>query len=240
MTLRQGFRDIEVWAESSTQRIDPEDNSLTPPLNISDGWPATFSADDGLTPRRRVFNEIYHRETAALVDIRSYGILPYDAAVDTKQGGCKQVAGVIYRALSNNGPSWPNTVESPLDVGQTTWEVISGTIEAPSALTEAPVVSTPRSGVLSIKWKCPLDGGSVITGFVLEWKTNAQAWSAATQVTGLTFAQHELTGLTNGTTYDIRVKSTNAQGDSGWSPEATGTPAATVPGQVASVVAVSN
>ena len=95
MPISEGFKNIKPWASAPTaDRTAPDDASLTPPLVVADGWPASFSSDDGNTPRRPVFNEQYHRETVALTDVRNYGILPWDAEVDTLQGGLKQVAGV--------------------------------------------------------------------------------------------------------------------------------------------------
>ena len=239
MPISDAYKKIKAWASGVTaQRTDPDDATLMPPLDIAIGWPAVFSADAGETPRRRVFNEIYFRETSALVDIRNHGILPWDAAVDTLQGGTKQVAGVPYRALVDNGPTHGN-VTNPTADGQTVWERVAGRVNAPSAPAAAPSAQ-PGNTALTWVWACPLDGGAVITGFTFQWRRQGAEWEDTNRVAipAASGARHHLTGLANGQAYEARVFATNARGSSPWSPVGSGTPAATVPGQVQSVVVV--
>ena len=193
MPISDGFKAIgPAWASAPTaDRTDPDDATLTPALVIANGWPASFSADAGDTPRRRVFNEMYWRRDSALLDIRNFGILPWDAAVDTLQGGVKQVSGVIYRALVDNGPTYTNAV-NPTTAGQTVWEVVSGTVGLPSAPAQ-PTATAPASGELDWSWNCPLDGGAAITSFNFYWRTaGTTTFSAAISVTT---PRYVLTGL---------------------------------------------
>ena len=129
MPISDGFKKIvTAWAGGPQgQRTDPDDAALTPPIDIAEGWDDTFSADSGNTLRRRVFNEIFYRPTDALINIRDYGILPWDVDVDTLQGGVKQVAGAVYKALVDNGPTFTNAI-SPTAAGQTVWESVAGVI----------------------------------------------------------------------------------------------------------------
>ena len=65
----------------------------------------------------------------------------------------------------------------------------------------------------------------------MEWKTAAQSWAeAATAGQSATAAadatDHEITGLTNGTEYTVRVRAGNDAGDGPWSAEASETPIA--------------
>ena len=226
--LSQGFRDIEVWAsDADADRTDPEDASLTPPLDVDDGWPASFSTDGGNTPRRGVFNEIYHRETAALVDVRNFGVLPYDAAVDTMQGGVKQVDGLIYRALQNVGPTYSNAV-SPTAAGQTLWEQLSGTLAVPAA-PDTPQAATPFPGQLEWFWSCPLDGGAVIDMFEFQWRAAGTSTWPGDNVVQPAHARHVLTGLTNGRAVNGRARAHNSEGWGPWSKVGTGTPQGTKP-----------
>ena len=110
------------------------------------------------------------------------------------------------------------------------------------------VPSAPRSvGVLNgnaqllVTWLAPVStGGSPITDYLVKyWKSGATGWtnfvhpvSAATSLT--------VTGLTNDTSYVIKVIARNAVGISPPSANsAPATPAATVPGAPTAVVAVS-
>ena len=125
MPLRDGTKAIgPAWANGG-DRIAPDDSSLTPPIVVATGYPASFSADSGDTPRRAVINELFYRWDSAVLDIRNYGILPWDTDVDTLQGGVKQVSGVVYNAIVNNGPTYSNAI-SPTTAGQTVWATVSG------------------------------------------------------------------------------------------------------------------
>ena len=92
----------------------------------------TISFRVGLTPRRTVFNEMYWRRDSALLDIRSFGVLPWDTDVDTLEGGVKQVNGVLYRADVDNGPAYGNATD-PTSSGQSVWDTITGRLNVPSA-----------------------------------------------------------------------------------------------------------
>ena len=78
MPISEAYKKISTAWANTGDRTDPDDSSLMPALAIATGWPQTFSSDDGFTPRRRVFNEMYNRRDSALIDIRNYGILPWD------------------------------------------------------------------------------------------------------------------------------------------------------------------
>ena len=226
MPVSEGFKAIgPAWASAATaDRTDPDDVSLTPPITIADGWPDTFSDPGGDTPRRAVFNELYYRRDSALLDVRNYGILPWDTEVDTLEDGIKQVNGVLYRALEDNGPTYSNAI-SPTTSGQTVWETVSGTLSVPSVPDMPTAVAS--NGQLVWTWNCPLDGGSEITRFDFQWRVSGGTFSAAIQLTN---PRYVMTGLTNGTTIEAQIQAVNAQGDSGYSGLGMGTPAAEVPG----------
>ena len=227
MPISDGFKAIgPAWASAnSSDRIAPDDSSLTPPITISDGWPLSFSTAGGDTPRRAVMNELFYRLDSAALDVRNYGILPWDTDVDTLEGGVKQVNGVIYRATVDTGPTHGNS-KDPTTSGQTIWETVSGTVGTPNS-PNAPT-SVESNGQLIWSWNCPLDNGAAITSFDFQWREQGtQSW---TRVDDVLTPRYVLTGLTNGTTYEARVRSTNAQGNSGYGSEGTGTPEAAVPG----------
>ena len=214
-----------LWA-SGGDRTDPDDSSLTPVLTRDTGWPSSFSATDGDTARRRVVNQRFRELDGAASDLYRYGGLqPYDDEIDYLQYARCFVQGQEYYASAANGPG--STVVGPTDAGQTTWVAVSGTIGAPSA-PPAPTATTPRSGELVWFWACPLDGGSIITEFDLQWRVSGMtAWSASVV---LDTPRHEQTGLTNGVAIQVRVLARNAEGDSPWSSTGSATPQGEVPG----------
>ena len=95
----------------------------------------------------------------------------------------------------------------------------------PSTTPGAPSnVQASGNAELTVTWDAPTDnGGSAITGYTVQWKSGSESYSTSRQAT-VTTTTHTIPSLTNGTTYTVRVKATNANGDSGWT-ETTGTPA---------------
>ena len=83
-------------------------------------------------------------------------------------------------------------------------------------------VQASGNAELTVTWDAPDDGGSAITGYTVQWKSGSESYSMSRQAT-VTTTTHTIPSLTNDTTYTLRVKATNANGDSGWT-ETTGTP----------------
>ena len=95
---------------------------------------------------------------------------------------------------------------------------------SPPAAPAAPTL-TAGDGQLGVSWNAPADNGAAITDYDVRYKTTgASAWTnrpfsgAGTSTT--------ITGLTNGTAYQVQVRAQNSEGESGWSASATGTPVA--------------
>ena len=111
-------------------------------------------------------------------------------------------------------------------------------VTGPGAL-GAPVVNTPiTAGVesLTVSWRAPSnDGGSAITAYdIRHIRSDAASkvegnWTMAQDVwTGSGPLQYVLTGLSEGTQYDVQVRAVNGAGDGPWSATVTGTTAGTV------------
>ena len=93
----------------------------------------------------------------------------------------------------------------------------------PSTTPSAPTnVQASGNAELTVTWDAPDDGGSAITGYTVQWKSGTQSYNTTRQAT-VTTTTHTIPSLTNDTTYTLRVKATNANGDSGWT-ETTATP----------------
>ncbi len=98
----------------------------------------------------------------------------------------------------------------------------------PSAM-NAPTL-TGGNAQITATWTAPTDtGGSPITAYHVQHRTSAAStWSTTNTdniatITDGTAASHPIIGLTNGTSYDVRVRAVNAQGTGDWSTPATGT-----------------
>ena len=117
-----------------------------------------------------------------------------------------------------------NTVDST-DTSQR-----SDTSEQEAQVPGAPAnlrAATGNSGELSLSWHTPSsDGGSEITGYKVRWKASSGSWDTPADVseTTITGTAHTITGLTDGTGYDVQVRAINAEGVGEASSQATATP----------------
>ena len=87
--------------------------------------------------------------------------------------------------------------------------------------------ATGNSGELAVSWDAPSsDGGSEITGYRVQWKESSGSWDTPANVseTTVTGTAHTITGLTDGTEYDVQVRAVNSEGAGEASPEAAATP----------------
>ena len=73
---------------------------------------------------------------------------------------------------------------------------------------------TPGNEQLTLTWEAPADSGNEdITEFKVQWKDNSITpdWDSPTGVTEVSVSglTHKITSLTNGATYDVRVRADN-------------------------------
>ena len=101
----------------------------------------------------------------------------------------------------------------------------------PVSVPARPSTPTVEAGNLKlvVTWVAPADNGLDITGYDVEYCTGTCAatsedWMDAGH-TG-TVTRHEISPLTNGTAYKVRVLATNSKGEGPWSASRTGTPKA--------------
>ena len=81
---------------------------------------------------------------------------------------------------------------------------------------------SPRDAALLVDWDAPGDGGSAITHYDVGRRAGTTGAWTETEVRGRTSTT--ISGLTNGTSYQLRVRAVNHRGDGEWSKTATGTP----------------
>ncbi len=81
---------------------------------------------------------------------------------------------------------------------------------------------SPRDAALLVDWDAPGDGGSAITHYDVGRRAGTTGAWTETEVRGRTSTT--ISGLTNGTAYQVRVRAVNNRGDGEWSKTATGTP----------------
>ena len=110
----------------------------------------------------------------------------------------------------------PSTTKSPSQITRST---PTATVpRAPASLT-----ATPGDAEVALNWRAPGDGGSAIKYY--EYNIDGGAWTS----TGGKSTSYTVTGLTNGETYEFRVRAVNSVGPGAESKPASAVPA-TVPG----------
>ena len=151
------------------------------------------------------------------------------------------VATVTPTALTDHDANSKVTV-TPVAIGNAvvTLTVSDGLVEsirtfriAVSTLPSAPAVPVleVRGKGLAASWAAPNNGNSAIIDYDLRYRQKPaskdlpERWTELDDTTASTATTATITGLTNGTEYEVQVRAQNANGESPWSPTATGTPA---------------
>ena len=72
----------------------------------------------------------------------------------------------------------------------------------------------------------PSDNGAAIDDYDVRYRTGGGSWTELPDAVKSTSTTATITGLTNGTAYEVQVRAGNSVGDGAWSASATGTPVA--------------
>ena len=104
--------------------------------------------------------------------------------------------------------------------GESDWsETVTGTPQVPAPETPENLRVTAGDTNLAVTWNAV----PVAAEYTVQWKSGTQEFDAARQLV-VTVNETTVPDLVNGRTYTLRVKASNAGGESGWSETATGTP----------------
>ena len=108
--------------------------------------------------------------------------------------------------------------------GDGLWSPSSASVKAGAP--DAPAAPTLASGnaTLTATWTAPADNGSAITGYGVEYSTDGSTWSSDNVTITLSTRTAVITGLSNNTAYQVRVRAANARATGAWSPSATDKP----------------
>lgn len=75
----------------------------------------------------------------------------------------------------------------------------------------APTVNNSTIGILSVSWIAPADNGATITGYTLQRRLNAEAWSTVYSGTNTSYTD---SAVVKGSSYQYQVLATNVFGSS--------------------------
>ena len=126
----------------------------------------------------------------------------------TAYTGTNMTAKVVGLA---NGTSYEFRVTATNSAGSSNPATISGTpFTVPGAVIN--LTAEPKDQGLGITWSAPAsNGGATVSGYEVSWSADGKTWTKLKPITG-TSAQ--VTGLTNGSKYQVKVLAENAAGSS--------------------------
>ena len=140
-----------------------------------------------------------------------------------------------------NGTAYQVQVQATNSAGDSPWSDSAKATPAPQKPDKpaAPTLTVKHQS-LGVSWTAPAANGSAITGYDIRYRActatdgNSSVLTCATNPTWGTWASHthsgtgttaSITGLANGTAYQVQVQAANGIGDSPWSDSATAAPA---------------
>ena len=184
-----------------------------------------------LTPGDRSLLVEWHEPNTGDAPIERYGVeykvstdSSWTSAPDVLSGTSTTITGLV------NGTAYHVHVRAKNSVGWGRWSwIVEETPRTTPGQVSTPTL-TPGDGSLSASWTAPSNGGATITRYEVQYKlSTVTTWTSAGSVSFAT--QKTITGLTNGTSYRVRVRACNGAGDAWcgtWSRSATETPKATL------------
>ena len=162
-------------------------------------------------------------------DALTYTLEGTDAASFTFDASTRQIttaSGVTYDHEDRSSHSV--TVKADDGNGGTDTVAVTITVsdvDEPPAAPGAPTVSATANSTtgLDVAWTAPANTGKpAITGYDLQYRAESSGtWTNGPQDVPTTSSA--IAGLTAGTFYEVQVRATNAEGDSGWSDSGSGT-----------------
>ena len=132
-----------------------------------------------------------------------------------------------------NGTAYEVQVRAGNSVGDGPWSAsASGTPVASASAPAAPSRPglTVGDGQLGVRWTAPSDNGAAIDDYDVRYRTGGGSWTELPDAVKSTATSATITGLTNGTAYEVQVRAGNSVGDGPWSASATGTSVASASG----------
>ncbi len=156
-------------------------------------------------------------------------------ALDDSGDNATSTATTATISSLTNGTAYQVQVRATNGKGDSAWS--TSATEKPSTVPNAPAAPTLSVGdqSLGVSWSAPsVTGGADITDYDVRYCTNSTGCDAASEWTALndtgnnatsTATTATVSGLTNGTAYQVQVRAGNRSGDSSWSTSATATPA---------------
>ena len=206
-----------LWSTSATIGVSPPTPDPTPPGRVATptgagyngSLTATWSApDDGGATITRY--EVRYKVTTA----SSW------TSAGSVSGTTKTITGLT------SGTSYHVQVRACNVAGCGLWSY-SATVNGPTPPDRVSTPTlTPGDRSLTASWSAPSTGGSANTRYEVQHKLTSSSWPSGSGNNNGTSRTRTITGLTNGVSYDVRVRACNTVGCGLWSLSATDRPQA--------------
>ena len=124
----------------------------------------------------------------------------------------------------NNGTTYQVQVRAGNSVGDGPWS--DSATGMPVAVPEAPAAPglTAGEGQLEVSWRAPSNNGSSIDDYDVRYRPAGGSWTELPDTAKSTARSVTITGLRDGTAYEVQVRAGNSIGDGPWSQSAMATP----------------
>ncbi len=216
--------EVQVQAINDTGPGGWSDSAKATPRTVpaTPAAPTLTAADQKLTARWTAPNNGGSKITGYKVRHRATGTSSWTTLSVDKSPLSREIKSLT------NGTEYEVQVQATNAAGDSGW---SDSAEAtPQTMPSKPLLTlTPADQKITASWTAPSDGGSEITGYKVRHREtsdtdpNPNTWTT-TSALNKTTTSYGITGLTNGTEYEVQVQATNAVDDSGWSDSAKATP----------------
>jgi hypothetical protein len=136
--------------------------------------------------------------------------------------GTSAVSAVVTGLTNNAAYVFRVAAINAMGMGPNSAGSVSVTPRAVITAPTVPVAPTLTAGAagsraITVRWVAPANGGSVITGYALQYTTNGASYITVSANTGSAAVTRTVTLLTAGTSYRFRVAAINAVGTSTYS-----------------------
>ena len=161
----------------------------------------------------------------SLFSITNQGVLTFDSVPDFESPvdyGGNNVYNFVVRATSGSGDRRKHAFQSIT--------VTVDNVTAPST-PDSPSLSSSTSSSLSVTWSAPSNTGPAIDDYDVQYRQGTTGSFSNQSHTG-TSRSTTITGLTASTAYQVRVRASNAEGNSGWSQTVSFSTGSSSPNQV--------
>ncbi len=228
-TVGSSVREVK-WGNSGCTLFGHLEFDMRVQARNANGW-GSWSDPVSSTPVKPTVTASNQAPTSATISVTNLSKAPWWYQGDQPGTVCTAVAkGTTSVDLTGLSPSNTYTYRVFYDDDCNTNSELNSATFTTSDPTEPAKPDAPTLTVgdqqIRVSWSAPENNGSAITDYDVRYSSDGgSTWTEWNASDDGTTRSATITGLTNGTTYQVQVRATNTIGVSDWSVSATATPA---------------